>query len=65
MWDLCSYLWQMVQVFDHLCAEGLGQFITGFTLSAFCGRLQWPSIEDCELLLRNSQLVISSNSVAV
>ena len=39
-------------------------FITGFTLSVFCGLLPGLSGEKCELL-RNFQYVISGNYVAV
>ena len=39
-------------------------FITGFTLSVFCGLLPGLSGEKCELL-RNFQYVISGNYLAV
>jgi len=55
----------MVQVYDNLCAEGLTEFITGFTLSGICGRLPGLSSVGRELLLRNLQYVISSNNVVV
>jgi hypothetical protein len=40
-------------------------FVTDFTLSGFCGLLPGLSGENCELLLRNYQYVISGNYVAV
>jgi len=52
-------------VYDNLCAEGLTEFIAGFTLSGNCGRLPALSSEGRELLLRNLQYVISSNNVVV
>jgi hypothetical protein len=55
----------MAQVYDNHCAEGLSQFITGFTLSGFCGSLPGLSSEGCEFLLRHFQYVISGNYVAV
>jgi hypothetical protein len=55
----------MSQVYDNLCAEGMTQFITGLTLTGFCGRLPGLSREDCELFLQNFQYVISGNYVAV
>ena len=55
----------MAQVYDNLYAEGLTQFITGFTLARFCERLPGLSREGWELLLRNFQYVISGNYVAV
>ena len=55
----------MVQVYDNLCAEGLTEFITGFTLSRFCVHTPALSSEDYEFFLRNLQYVISSNNVVV
>jgi hypothetical protein len=53
----------VAQVCDNVCAEGLTHFITGFTLSGFCGRLPGLSREHCEFFLQNFQYVISGNFV--
>jgi hypothetical protein len=64
--EICSNLysrWSRFMIVSVL--KDCAMFVTGFTLSVFCGLLPGLSGVNCELLLRNFQYVISGNYLAV